>query len=216
MLAFLASISLALLREEAREGAGLDLKKKWSGGISPGDWKEITQRCSKVFAGYKDVPLAVAIQRLKIGSEQKGFGKDVIGLIRANNDYKHDRGPSSLEDIMSASNEVQEMLRRCMEALAFFADYPMRREEGSDRSGESRGSSMFLDLGAGNRVLLYPFIVPMTCARCDSGETFFVDAWDTKRGTARMKSFERGHSAISEEVSDALLEWTNGIEPEET
>lgn len=216
MLAFLASISLALLREEAREGAGLDLKKKWSGGISPGDWKEITQRCSKVFAGYKDVPLAVAIQRLKIGSEQKGFGKDVIGLIRAKNDYKHDRGPSSLEDIMSASNEVQEMLRRCMEALAFFAAYPMRREEGSDRSGESRGSSMFLDLGAGNRVLLYPFIVPMTCARCDSGETFFVDAWDTKRGTARMKSFERGHSAISEEVSDALLEWTNGIEPEET
>jgi len=55
----------------------------------------------------------------------------VIGLIRAKNDYKHDRGPSSLEDVMIASDEVQAMLRRRMEALAFFAESPMRREEGS-------------------------------------------------------------------------------------
>ncbi len=78
ILAFLASVSLALLREEDRAKVGLDLKRLWSGGISPGDWKEITQRCSKVFAGYRDVPLASAIQRLKIGSEQKGFGRDII------------------------------------------------------------------------------------------------------------------------------------------
>ena len=49
VLAFLASVSLALLREEDRERADLDLKKKWSGGISPGDWKEIVQKCSSVF-----------------------------------------------------------------------------------------------------------------------------------------------------------------------
>jgi hypothetical protein len=32
---------------------------------------------------------------------------------------------------MIASDEGQAMLRRCMEALAFFAGSPMRREEGS-------------------------------------------------------------------------------------
>ncbi len=90
ILAYLASVSLSLLREEDRKEAGLDLKKYWSGGISPGDWREIVRRCSKVFAGYKDVSLARAIQRLKIGSEQKGFGRDVIGLIRAKNDFKHE------------------------------------------------------------------------------------------------------------------------------
>jgi hypothetical protein len=32
---------------------------------------------------------------------------------------------------MIASDEGQAMLRHCMEALAFFAGSPMRREEGS-------------------------------------------------------------------------------------
>lgn len=127
ILAFLASVSLTLLREEDRGEVGLDVKKYWSGGISPGDWKEIIQRCSKVFGGYRDVPLATAIRRLKIGSEQKGFGRDVIELIRAKNDFKHDRGPAGLEDMADASDEVQERFRRCMEALAFLADYPIRR-----------------------------------------------------------------------------------------
>jgi hypothetical protein len=45
------------------------------------------------------------------------------------NDYKHDRGPTVLEDIAEASQGVQERLRRCMEKLAFFGDYPMRQVE---------------------------------------------------------------------------------------
>ncbi len=209
ILAFLASVSLALLREEDREKAGVDLADYWRGGISPGDWKEIVRRCSKVFAGYKDVPLAAAIQRLNIGSEKKGFGRDIIGLIRAKNDYKHDRGPSDLKGIESASNEAQETLRRCLEALAFFADYPLRQMAGSDvdHNSESRGNGLFLDLGSGNRVSLYPFIVPGVCTKCDAGEIYFIDAWDRKRNIARMKSFERGHTMTDPEVSDSLEAW---------
>jgi hypothetical protein len=205
ILAFLASVSLALLRKEDLEKTGLDLKKHWSGGISPGDWREIIQRCSKVFADYKDVPLAAAIRGLKIGSEQKGFGRDVIELIRAKNDYKHDRGPTDLEEIANASDEAQERLGRCMQALAFFADYPIRRTEGSDdgNSDLSRTDDLSLDLG-GNRVSLYPFIVAMNCSKCDTKETFFVDAWDRSRNLARLKSFERGHAANDSEVADAL------------
>ncbi|CAA9461950.1 MAG: FIG00641605: hypothetical protein [uncultured Rubrobacteraceae bacterium] len=236
VLAFLASISLALLREEDRERAGLDLKKYWSGGISPGDWKEIVGRCSKVFAGYRDVPLAVAIQKLKILSENKGFGRDIYELIKAKNDYKHDRGPSGLEEITSASDEAQERLRRCMEALAFFTDYPLRRVEecNVDRSGDGfllkcsrytgdhpdlpweevvlheglREDELFLELGGGDWLPLYPFIVPMTCPRCKVAETYFIDAWDRKKNTARMKSFERGHTMSNPEVSDSLSGWT--------
>ncbi len=88
VLAFLGSVSLALLREEDRERSGIDPRSYWRGGISPGDWKEIVQKCSKVFAGYREVPLARAIRGLKIGTEQKGFGRDVIELIRAKNDFK--------------------------------------------------------------------------------------------------------------------------------
>ncbi len=234
IMAFLASVSLALLREEDRAKADIDLKRLWSGGISPGDWKEIVQRCSKVFARYRDVPLALAIQKLKIGSEQKGFGRDIIGLIRAKNDYKHDRGPFGLEDIESASNEVQERLRRCIEALSFFADYPMRRvEECSVDRGDGfllkcsrhvgdhldlpqeevvlhkglREGGLFLDLGGEDWVPLYPFIVLTTCLDCEARETYFIDAWDRRKNTARMKSFEHGHTTSNSEVSDSLAEW---------
>jgi len=62
-------VSLALLKQEDRERSGLDLKKYWSGGISPGDWREMVGRCSKVFADYRDIPLAATIQKLKILSE---------------------------------------------------------------------------------------------------------------------------------------------------
>ena len=203
MLVFLASVSLALLKERDRKNANLDLVKKWSGGISPGDWKEIIQRCSKVFAGYGDVPLATAIQRLKIGTEQKGFGRDAIGLIRAKNDFKHDRGPKDLEEIMDASDEAQGMLRRCMGALSFFADYPLARAEGSDAS--SGAHEVFLD--GGDRLPLYPFVSSATCSDCGTDETYFIDAWDTRKGTARLKSFERGHTRSNPGVAAGLSGW---------
>ncbi len=205
ILAFLASVSLALLKGEDRDKESLELVKKWSGGISPGHWRDITQRCSKVFAGYGGAPLPNAIRRLKIGSQQKGFGGDVDGLIGAKNAYKHDRGPTGLEKIMDASDGAQEMLRRCMEALAFLADYPLVQAESPD-AGSSL-SEVSLNLGGGDRVSLYPFVVSATCPDCGVDETYFVDAWDTRRGTARLKSFERGHSWDSAEVAEALTRW---------
>ena len=99
ILAFLASLSLALLKVEDREEADVDLAGYWRGGISPGDWRDIVRRCSKIFARY-DEPLARAIYGLKIRSEDKGFGRDVGALIRAKNDFKHDRGPKTLEDTL--------------------------------------------------------------------------------------------------------------------
>lgn len=203
VLAFLASVSLALLREEDRERAGLDLAAYWRGGISPGDWKDIIRRCSKVFAGYTDLPLATAIYGLKIGSEQRGFGRDIVELIRAKNDYKHDRGPTEPEDLAEASDKTQEKLRRCMEALDFLADYPMREAEDLDPGGKPRTHGLFLDAGD-VLIPLFPFITSATCLRCEETETYFVDAWDRKKNVARLKSFERGHTTTSGEVSAAL------------
>jgi hypothetical protein len=96
-----------------------------------------------------------------------------------------------------------------MEALAFFTDYPLRQMAGSDadHNGESRGDGLFLDLGDGNRVSLYPFIVPGICAKCDARETYFIDAWDRKRHIVRMKSFECVHTIDDSEVSDSLAPW---------
>ena len=237
MLAFLGSVSLALMREQDREKAGIDPKEYWATGISPGDWKEIVGRCSKVFADYEDDPLALAIKGSNIRSEKKerSFGANVTVLIRAKNDFKHDRGPVVLEEITEASEKVQDRLRLCMEALAFSTAYPIRQVEDFDVARRGDGvilkclrymgdhpsfpqeevpyyqalprGDLFLDLGQRGWIPLFPFITIMTCSHCKARETYFIDAWDTRRGTARMKSFERGHTKNSAEVSEALEEW---------
>jgi hypothetical protein len=123
ILAFLASVSLALVREEDHRATNIDPAEYWRTGISPGDWKDVVARCSKVFAAYDDNPLAFAIHKLNIRSEKKGFGSDITVLIKEKNDYKHDRGPVVLEDIVTASREAQERLKRCMGMLFFFTEY---------------------------------------------------------------------------------------------
>jgi hypothetical protein len=61
ILAFLASVSLTLLREQDREKADINLEEYWRSGISPGDWKDIVGRCSRAFSTYEDNPLALLI-----------------------------------------------------------------------------------------------------------------------------------------------------------
>lgn len=233
LLAFLGSVSLALLQEQDREKTEIDLKKYWQGGISPGDWKELVGRSGKVFATYKDDPLAEGIYRLNINSDKKGFGSDVAALIKAKNDFKHDRGPTVEEEIFKATQDTQERLRRCMEALAFFTDYPIRQV--LDVNPSRRGSNitliclrfigdhpgftqekiishkalhkgdLFLDAGRQEWVPLYPFINAITCSNCKTRETYFIDKWD--KGTAHVKSFERGHTESCREIAEELVNW---------
>ncbi len=84
-----------------------------------------------------------------------------------------------------------------MQALDFFVDYPMREESTGD---------LVLDAVNG-RISLYPFITSAVCPQCEEVETYFVDAWDTKKGTARLKSFEKGHTLDSLEVAGDLEDW---------
>ena len=128
-----------------------------------------------------------------------------------------------------------------MERLSFFGDYLIRQVEDFNvsRSGEQfflkclrymgdhpsfpqeeivfhRGlprGDLFVELNDRNWVPLYPFIVPMTCSHCKARETYFIDLWDSRRGTARMKSFERGHTMSNTAVADALAEWNSYTDP---
>jgi hypothetical protein len=233
LLAFLGSVSLALLQEQDRQETGIDLKEYWQGGISPGHWRDIVARSAKVFATYKDDPLAEHIHRLNIGSDKKGFGSDVAALIKAKNDFKHDRGPTVEEEILKATQDIQERLRRCMEALAFFTEYPIRQVLDVNPSRRSSTTTLkclrfigdhpglpqeevilhkalhkgdlFLDAGRQEWVPLYPFINAITCSNCKTRETYFIDKWD--KGTAYTKSFERGHTETCCEIAEELADW---------
>ena len=105
---------------------------------------------------------------------------------------------------MAASEVARETLRRCIEALDFLVSYPMRGPEGPE-------TGPFLETGGG-RLVLHPFLVSEITL--GDGETYFVDAWDTRKGTARMKSFERGHTVLNKDVAEALLEWSSNAKPD--
>ncbi len=234
MLAFLSSVSLAMLEREDYERAQIDVKVPWQGGISMGGWKLLAQRSAKVFQTYQDHPLAAAIHKLKIGTETKGFGADVAALIRARNDFHHGRGPLMEEDFVAASDEAQERLQRCMDALSFFTRFPIRLVQDFDvdrrnddfvlkclrLEGDGPGfmqekvsrpqalprGDLVLDLGDGRWAQLYPFVVASNCPHCRYRETYFVDRWDDRKGTVLMKSFERGHAEEKREISKVLAD----------
>jgi hypothetical protein len=237
MLAFLGSVSLALLEKQDYKEAQVNPKRLWGSGSTFGGWKWVVQGSEKVLRKYQDNPLASAMQKLGVGSpEDSSFGADVEALISARNSYSHGRGPFVEEDFVSASNEAQKRLQRCMETLSFLTQYPIRLVQDFDvdrRSGKfllkclrltgdgpgflqekvafptalPRGD-LFLDLGHENWVPLYPFVMASNCPRCRYRETYFIDQWDHRAGTASMKSFERSHTEERQDVADYLVALT--------
>jgi BRCA1 C Terminus (BRCT) domain len=235
MLAFFASLSLALLAETDRANLGVDLEEYWRKGITPGDWKMVAAKCSRLLGEYKQEPLAQEIAKLNVGTDKRGFGKSVAELIQAKNAFKHDRGPTTDEDLSDSTRTVNETLQACLTALGFLTAFPIRevRDIDVDRIdraiklvclryvGESvaheleelrhpvpqpRGD-LYVELAPQRWVSLYPFILAVNCTRCKAPETSFVDRWSRRDGTALLKSFERGHTQENPAVGAALNLW---------
>ena len=232
LLAFLGSTSLALVSEQDSLHEKFDLKLYWQGGISPGHWRLIIQNATKALARDRQNPLAQHFRALNVGSEKKGIGPDVGALIRAKNDYKHDRGPMTEQHLIDASSELHERIETCIRALSFFKEYPMRLVQDFDVDrhennfvlkclrllGDGPGfqqeklnlpralprGDIFLDINDQVWVPLHPFVVATNCPRCLYRETYFIDRWDDKKGMALMRSFERGHTAEDEQVASVL------------
>lgn len=233
LLAFLGSVSLALLKP--RDRAQINARKYWQGGISPGNWKEATQKCSKAFGSYDNHPLAKAISELDIASSKSKFGADAEFLITAKNDYKHDRGPIVEQDFIKPARDAQARIRRAMGALAFFTQFSIRlvadckfvRSEGKFHARCWRVTGdhpalpqeqiwtktpleegkLFLELDQDQRVSLFPFITAGHCSHCGTREFYFIDKWNEGKKLASLKSFERGHTQESREVFEGLMAW---------
>lgn len=239
LLAYMGSVALALLVRDERRHSDINLQYYWSRGISPGHWREIVLRAIQNHRTWREHSLSQSLQRLEISRQQTGFGKAIDRLIQAKNDFKHDRGPdlSNRADVESASLQVRDALDYCMEALHFFTEFPLRMLVSSEvaRSGGFHvvtlryvgdhpahskeilrtprvpfpNNEVFIDLGEDDWLSLYPFITVAHCPSCRSREIYFIDKWDTHRGTADLKSFERGHEEHSADIATALSNWNN-------
>jgi hypothetical protein len=52
---------------------------------------------------------------------------------------------------------------------------------------------------------LYPFVSVHYCPHCNARETYFVDAWQGPgEEEANLRSFERGHEEVSQEIGREL------------
>jgi hypothetical protein len=235
ILAFLASIALALVKQEDRSKCGIDLAQYARPGISPGHWKELSQKATRPFDTYTNNRLAQSLHFLWHDRSKRKFRERIDRLIEAKNDFKHDRGPKTDEEVEKAAENLATTLAECLADLAFFTEHPIRlvRDLTGVRNsplvsvrtlrcmGDHPGfkqeeltyplplmkNDLYIEVGTDDWIPLYPFLVPRNCPQCKTREIYFVDKWQGKGAAAILKSFERGHTEEEAGVGQALADW---------
>jgi len=230
ILAFLGSLTLALIPPEEFSLSGLDLKSYWQGGISPGHWLEICRKGADILHKDGDNHLAIALWTLQKDKKQKQFRNKLEELVKMKNDLKHDRGPKVEEEFQAAASIASDLLRDVLYKLSFLTEYPLRLVSDVDLirgtrrvnlrtlryTGDHPGllveqceysellkkGDLYIQLEVSRWVSLFPFITIHNCPNCKTHETYFVDYWEDQK--ARLKSFERGHTQDSHEVAVEL------------
>lgn len=232
LLAFLGSISLALIESKKQE-INVDLKKCWRGGISPGTWEHICTQSVKILRNVKDEPFASALCSLwKRGKKDTKFTLTIKNLIKKINDFKHHRGPKVEEEFKVACEEIEPKLKDCMAAVSFFIQHPIRLVQDMDVvrgtttvilhtlsfNGDHPGLSqeklefpyplpkdtLYIEISPNNWASLYPFITVQYCPLCQTRETYFIDRWQGTNKPGGLKSFERGHTVDEDEIGKEI------------
>lgn len=233
ILTFLASITLAMLTSEQRASLGLDLAVAWQGGLSPGHWRQIAQNGSKMLNRVACGELADLFAGLWASAKKDSFQDCINDLIVAKNDFKHDRGPTGADECRESAREVERKLDKAIEALDFLTEYQVLLIKDLDtvrgshtimvralkcvgdhpglpqvelqHSEPLKKGDLYIQIGPGNLVPLFPFITAQNCPMCKTREIYFIDRCDSRPGKKTiLKSFERGHVEENEEVAEAL------------
>ena len=235
LLAFLGSISLALI-EPDRENLPVNLAECWRGGISPGHWETISNKSLDIIQHTVDDSFASVFRSLwRRGNRESDFAQNIKYLINIKNDFKHDRGPRIEEEFKIACESLGQKLENCMAAISFFARYPTRLICNLDvvrgtstvildtlrYMGDHPGltqekvgfptplprNTLYMELSQERWVSLFPFITVQLCPECHIRETYFIDRWQGQGSSAKLKSFERGHTINSAEIGGELEKW---------
>jgi hypothetical protein len=129
ILAFLGSLSLALLDDERRSQISAALGQPsasfWQGGISPGHWLQLAIHATRRLRDQGDSPLAKQFGALELNRENRGLGKLLRSLIQAKNDFKHDRGPSVESEYKAACLLITGVLGQVFGSLRFLKEHRM-------------------------------------------------------------------------------------------
>jgi hypothetical protein len=236
VFAFLGSIMLAVLEEKALNQIGPNLVEIWRGGISPGHWKQLCIKISPILKESKLGPLATSLSSLWLDRGKKAFRDSFEKLIVAKNDFKHDRGPKIEEEFLQYTERTKDSLLVIMQHLSFLTEHPLRLITDFDRirnsaeinvkclryAGDHPGfqqeqikyndivkkNDIYIELQPGSWRSLFPFITVHNCPHCRTREIYFIDYFAGEGKSAKLKSFERGHTEESREIGEAILKWS--------
>jgi hypothetical protein len=228
-------LTLSLIDPTDRDASILNLRDIWQGGLSPGKWREVSQRGAKSLIRYEENRLARNMASLWIGKKQTDFAKCMEELIVIRNDHYHNRGPNVDAEFQKAVVDVAKLLNTVMESVAFLTEFPVRLVRdlnvvrGSRRVtlqtlryvGDHPGmpneqigypealpkNDLYIQVRDDHWLPLYPFMTVQDCPRCRYRETYYVDRWDGSGKKAILKSFERGHTEENLDVGNSMATW---------
>jgi hypothetical protein len=233
LLAYLTSLVLALLQAQNR-GSELTtelletLQKK---GLSPGHWRSLYQKgLESLITQGAQTEMVKDLNRLQLQQQQAGLGQIVNQMLKAKNDFKHDRGPQTESELQLASEQFQVDLDQLLGAMNFLKDYPLWQVQSMDisresglhelaclrhqgdhpalhqelllsKSGFSR-NDLIMAVAEQSYISLYPYLSVGFCQQCNHREVYFMD--HAKEPDLVLKSFERGHIENSPDIMKAL------------
>lgn len=130
LIAFVGSAMLASLTPERLRELNHKLSRPaleyWKGGISPGNWLDLCIHATLQMSEQPENALTKQFIDLKSHKETKGsLGETFRMLVRAKNDFKHDRGPSVESECQQGCIAIGELLNRVFDALSFLKSHTL-------------------------------------------------------------------------------------------
>ncbi len=168
------------------------------------------------------------------GTKASDLAKKIQSLVTLKNDHKHDRGPKTPVQLEKGTRELQELIDGMLAGIRVLLRYPLRLVVDTDidwqttevvadtllYAGDHPGlqkervtlprplpkDKLYAILPEDEWIPLYPLVDVRYCSRCDTRETYFIDAWNGPGDSPKLKSFERGHKLDDPDVAALLSE----------
>lgn len=211
LIAFVGSATLALLDPDRLKA--LDQKISgpalgyWKGGISPGNWLDFCIHATLQMAEQPRNELTEHFIKLQMHKEKKGsIGETFRKLVRAKNDFKHDRGPSVESEYHQACIGVSDFLNRAFDLLGFLKSHTLYlvRDVNPHRRGTMadivllkcmggnpgflteqrvcpptfRKGDLYLQIDSSDFAPLYPFLSTRISDQSKTQQFYFIDRLD--------------------------------------
>jgi len=231
LTAFLASLALVLAPTPTGKRRDT-LLWAWRGkGATFGSWYAILEKTTPTIEEDKGHLYRSMQQLLGTKANPSSFAETMTWLIDRRNDLHHGDLPvgpradlliqevrSRFEHCVSESAALwQHPLRLVLDydavrnkdyvvatCLDFSGDHPVGRKVQERYQGIPKKQDLYILQDGKQWISLYPFISVHYCPHCNARETYYVDAWQGTGEEANLRSFERSHEEVSEEIGQEL------------